>query len=98
MKLSFNYILKVCLCQIEKDPCRVLLALRAGFEPATKWLTATRSTPELPQNITFSSNSLSLFLNFGKRYQSISIFEYLFTLIARAIAITPLAMRRVATR
>ncbi|GEM_PF-6597666 len=29
------------------------MAARAGFEPATKWLTATCSTAELPSNFSY---------------------------------------------
>ncbi|SVC75458.1 uncharacterized protein METZ01_LOCUS328312, partial [marine metagenome] len=46
------------------------MAARAGFEPATKWLTATCSTTELPGNweaIDLSSKALLCQRRFGKR-------------------------------
>ena len=39
------------------------MAARAGFEPATKWLTATCSATELPSNNMFQSIMMKLTVN-----------------------------------
>ena len=39
------------------------MAARAGFEPATKWLTATCSATELPSNKGFQNSKIGLSVN-----------------------------------